>query len=176
MKMLCLPVLSLIFLPTLSARDLSRYRSFSLGMNLTTTLKQTGQELHHVDVLCEHPAVILYKISVISDQHAIEGLTDEDKVEPVSALYGVPTTIAPNAARATEHRFDIKQRPIASWTGSQYIVRLLGDPFAHDMELLLFSQQVNTEAEAGMIEARKLEAQGLKNRVNSEKRKKTISR
>jgi len=43
------------------------------------------------------------------------------------------------------------------------------------MELLLFSQQVNTEAEAGMIEARKLEAQGLKNKVNSEKRKRTIS-
>jgi len=176
MKMLCLPVLSLFFLPALSAQDLSRYRSLSLGMNLTTTLKQTGQELQHVDVLCEHPAVIqnvtwwprstpvntrrsesveqmlfyffngeLYKISVIYDQHAIGGLRDEDIVESISGLYGEPSTIAPNPARATEHRFDMKQRLIASWTGSQYTVRLLGDPFAYDMELLLFSQQVNAE-------------------------------
>jgi len=145
MKMLCLPVLSLFFLPALSAQDLSRYRFLSLGMNLTTTLKQTGQELQHVDVLCEHPAVIqnvtwwprstavnarwsesveqmflcffngeLYKISVIYDQHAIGGLRDEDIVESISALYGEPSTIAPNPARATEHRFDMKQRLIAS--------------------------------------------------------------
>jgi len=190
MKMLCLAMLGLLFPPVLSAQDLSKYRSFSLGMNLATTLKQTGQELHHVDVLCEHPAVIqevtwwprstpvntrrsesveqmllyffngeLYKISVIYDQHAIEGLTDEDMVKSISALYGVPTTIAPGAVRATDHRFDMKQRVIASWTGSHYTVRLLSDPVADDMELLLFSQQDNTKAEAAMIEARSLDAQ-----------------
>lgn len=202
MKMLCLPVLGLLFLPALSAQDLSRYRSFSLGMNLATTLKQTGQELHDVNVIYERPGLIqevscwpqstsvnarrlgsaeemlfsffngeLYKISVTYDRRAVEGLTDEDMVKFISAVYGPPTAVTPRAAPAPDERFDMKQRLIASWTGPQYSIQLLRNPVAHGMELLLFSQHVNAQAEAAIIETEKLEAQELPQKQADQRKK-----
>ena len=62
MKTLCgwIPciVVVLLLAPSLRARDLSKYRGFSLGTNLATVLKLTDQKLADVKVIHEHPALI----------------------------------------------------------------------------------------------------------------------
>jgi hypothetical protein len=54
---LCLIVL-LVVAPLLCAQDLSEYRSFSFGMNLTTVLKHTDQTISDVKAIHQHPALI----------------------------------------------------------------------------------------------------------------------
>jgi len=54
---LCLVVL-LFAVPLLRAQDLSKYRHFTLGMSLTSVLKQTDQKMADVKVTHLHPALI----------------------------------------------------------------------------------------------------------------------
>ena len=54
---LCLVVL-LFAAPLLRAQDLSKYRHFTLGMSLTSVLKQTDQKMADVKVTHLHPALI----------------------------------------------------------------------------------------------------------------------
>jgi hypothetical protein len=53
----CLVVL-LFAAPFLHAQDLSKYRNFSLGMNLAATLKHTDQKMSDVKVMHLQPALI----------------------------------------------------------------------------------------------------------------------
>lgn len=48
----------LLTAPLLRAQDLSRYRNFSFGMNLTTVLKHTDQEMSDVKLMHLRPALI----------------------------------------------------------------------------------------------------------------------
>jgi hypothetical protein len=50
--------LVLAFAQTISAQDLSRYRSFSLGTSLAAITKQVGQNAHQVNLIHQSPAVI----------------------------------------------------------------------------------------------------------------------
>src|SRR5258708_20007423 len=54
---LCLVVL-LLMAPLLGAQDLSKYRHFTLGMNLTNLLERTEQKLTDVKTIHGRPALI----------------------------------------------------------------------------------------------------------------------
>jgi hypothetical protein len=56
-SILCLVVL-LLAAPLLRAQDLSKYRHFTLGMNLTTLLERTGQKTADVKMIHGRPALI----------------------------------------------------------------------------------------------------------------------
>src|SRR5258705_595665 len=56
-SILCLVILLLVT-PLLRAQDLSKYRHFTLGMNLTTLLERTEQKLTDVKTLHGRPALI----------------------------------------------------------------------------------------------------------------------
>ena len=56
-SILCLVVL-LLWAPLLRAQDLSKYRHFTMGMSLTTVLKNTDQRMTDVKVIHGHPAMI----------------------------------------------------------------------------------------------------------------------
>jgi hypothetical protein len=56
-SILCLAVL-LLAAPLLRAQDFSKYRHFTLGMNLATLLERTGQKLADVKMVHGRPALI----------------------------------------------------------------------------------------------------------------------
>src|SRR6266705_4291681 len=57
----------------------------------------------------------LYKISVTYDQNSTAGRTAEDMVKSISAKYGPPTYVALAIDSATNDRYDVTQKPVASW-------------------------------------------------------------
>ena len=101
------------------AQDLSSYRDFQFGMNLSAVAKQAGMNLSEAKTLHQHPVLIqelwwrrsfdgsspqtdpvrevvfsfcdgtLFRMVVNFDQHRTEGLKDEDMIEAISAKYGV---------------------------------------------------------------------------------------
>ncbi len=113
-----------VFLIALSAsviraEDLSSYRSFQFGMNLSTVALQAGMNPAEAKTLHQRPALIqelwwqrsfggsspqadpvrevvfsfygdvLFRMVVNYDRYRTEGLTDEDMIEAISAKYGI---------------------------------------------------------------------------------------
>lgn len=104
---------------SICAQDLSSYRDFQFGMNVSAVAKQTGMNLSEAKTLHRHPALIqelwwqrsfsgsspqmdpvrevvfsfyngaLCRMVVNYDRHRTEGFTDEDMIEVISAKYGV---------------------------------------------------------------------------------------
>jgi hypothetical protein len=101
----------------------------------------------------------LYKISVTYDRTSTEGLTAEDMVKSISAKYGPATSVKPEVDSATNERYDMKQKPVATWEDSQYSFNLVRSSFSGSFELLIYSKRLNAEAEVALAEAVKLEKQ-----------------
>src|SRR5256886_8567801 len=101
----------------------------------------------------------LYKISVTYDQTSTEGLTEEDMVKSISAKYGQATYIALAIDFATNDRYDVTQKPVASWEDAQYSFNLVRSSFTDHLGLIIYSKRVNAAAELATVEAVKLEEQ-----------------
>src|ERR1700739_3312614 len=101
----------------------------------------------------------LYKISVTYDQSSTEGLTEEDMVKSISAKYGPATYVAQAIDSATNDRYDVTQKPVASWEDAQYSFNLVRSSFTDHLGLIIYSKRVNAEAELAIVEAVKLEEQ-----------------
>ncbi len=176
--------------PLVCSQDFSKYRHFSLGMNVTTLLEHTDQKIADAKVVCRQPALIqeltwwppslagtpfradtveqilfsfyngaLYKISVTYDRTSTAGLTAEDMEKSISAKYGAAASIAPEVDAATNDRFDVKQKPVASWEDAQYSLELVRSSLSDGFGLVIYSKRVNAEAELAATQAVKLEAQ-----------------
>jgi len=149
----------LLSAPLISAQDLSKYRTFSLGTSLAELSKQlvSKQLVRNVEptLIHQRPAVIqevtlwllgsyqepgkadpvsqilfsfyngtLYRILVIYDQHATEGLTAEDMVQAVSAQYGTATRPKTDISFPTKASYESKEKIIARWEDPQNSVNL----------------------------------------------------
>jgi len=101
----------------------------------------------------------LFKISVAYNQTSTEGLTEEDMVKSISTKYGPPTYIALAIDFATNDRYDVTQKPVASWEDAQYSFNLVRSSFTDHLGLIIYSKRVNAEAELAIVEAVKLEEQ-----------------
>jgi hypothetical protein len=101
----------------------------------------------------------LYKIHVVYDQRAVEGLTEEDMLHLISAPYGPPTNLGLKVDPASNARYEMKDKLIASWEDSQFSIQLLSNSVAGSFALLLLSKYANKQAEAAIVEAAKLEDQ-----------------
>ena len=115
----------------------------------------------------------LYKISVTYDRTSTEGLTEEDMVKSISAKYGPATYIALAIDFATNDRYDVTQKPVASWEDAQYSFNLVRSSFADRLGLIIYSKRVNAEAELAIAEAVKLEEQEGPNREAERQKKQT---
>ncbi len=178
----------LLAAPLVRAQDLSKYRHFSLGMNVNTVLERTDQKGADAKVIHQQPALIqevtwwppnlpgasfradtveqilfsfyngaLYKISVTYDRSSVAGLTADDMVKSISAKYGPATSVAPEVDSATTDRYEIKERPVASWEDSQYSFELVRSTFTDGFGLVIYSKRVNAEAELATTQAVKLD-------------------
>jgi hypothetical protein len=115
----------------------------------------------------------LYKISVTYDRTSTEGLTAEDMVKSISAKYGPATSVKPEVDSATNERYDMKQKPVATWEDSQYSFNLVRSSFSGSFELLIYSKRLNAEAEVALAEAVKLEKQEEPQREAERQKKQT---
>jgi len=104
-------------------------------------------------------------------------ITEEDMVKSISAKYGPATIVAPEIDLAAGPRFNTKQTTVASWEDAQYSVNLVHSSFSDVLGLVVFSRQVNTQAELATGEAVKLDEQeGPKREADRQKKQKTIWR
>ena len=101
----------------------------------------------------------LYKISVTYESTATEGLTPDDMIEALSAKYGSPASVTPQAAQNPNDRYAAKREPVASWEDAQYAFSLVRSSFSDDFELIVISKRLNAEAEIATAEAAKLDEQ-----------------
>jgi hypothetical protein len=115
----------------------------------------------------------LYKISVTYERASTEGLTEDDLVKSISAKYGPATAVAPQVNSATNDRYEIKQKPVASWEDSQYSINLVRSSFTDGFELVIYSKRANAEAELAATEAVKLEEQEAPKREADRQKKET---
>jgi hypothetical protein len=113
----------------------------------------------------------LYKISVDYDQTSTEGLTAEDMVKSISAKYGPATNITPETDSATNDRYAVRQKTVASWEGAQYSLNLVRSTFTDRFEFVIYSNRVNAEAELATAQAIKLEEQERPQREVERQRK-----
>ena len=115
----------------------------------------------------------LYKIFVTYDRTSTEGLTAEDMVKSISAKYGPATSVKPEVDSATNERYDMKQKPVATWEDSQYSLNLVRSSSSGSFELLIYSKRLNAEAEVALAEAVKLEKQEEPQREAERQKKQT---
>jgi hypothetical protein len=115
----------------------------------------------------------LYKISVTYDQASTEGLTAEDLVKSIAAKYGPATSVEPEVDSTTIERYDVKQKPVASWEDSQYSFSLVRSSFTDRFGLVICSKRVNAEAELAVVEAVRLEKEQGPKKEAERQRKQT---
>jgi hypothetical protein len=177
-------VLIVFSISVVSAQDLSKYRTFSLGMRLDDVAKQVNAPPEDITVIHQSPVVIqeltwwpspsdqssasvdpvqtilfsfyngeLYKIAVTYSGSATEGLTPDDLVRAVSTEYGAATIpIAPVSA-PTNAAYRNTQEAIAFWGNSRDSLALSLSSLSGNFQLVLFSKQLNSQAEAASVTA-----------------------
>jgi hypothetical protein len=115
----------------------------------------------------------LYKISVTYDRTSTEGLTAEDMVKSIAAKYGPATNIMLEIDSAKIDRYDVRQKPVATWEDAQYSFNLVRSSFTDRLGLTIYSKRVNAEAELAIAEAVKLEEQEGPQREAERQKKQT---
>ncbi len=115
----------------------------------------------------------LYKISVIYNPTSTEGLTTEDMVKSISTKYGPATNVVVEIDSAKDDRYEVRQKPVASWEDAQYSFNLVRSSFTDHLGLIIYSKRVNAEAELAIVEAVKLEEQKGPQREAERQKKRT---
>lgn len=172
----------------LCAADLSTYRGFQIGMNLSVAAKHAGVKPSEAKLIHQRPAVIqelnwrpphfqgsfrtadsvaegllcfyngqLFRMVITYDRYKVEGMTAEDMVEAISAIYG-------SASRPT---VDITYRShyaeaapvIARWEDSGNSYNLVRTDDRSSFAVVLFSKRLNALAEESIVEAVRLDKQ-----------------
>ena len=101
----------------------------------------------------------LYRIVVTYDRDAIEGLTEEDMVQAISARYGTATRFYPEINFPTNHVYASTETVIARWEDSQNSVNLFRSTIRNSFGLAVFSKRLDAHAETAIAECVKLEKQ-----------------
>ena len=171
---------------TALAGDLSKYRDFQLGTDLQTVTSRIGENPSEPKLTHSKPALIqdlawrprslgpspkpesaeevnfsfyngtLFRIAVKYDRYGTEGLTTEDFVEAISAIYGAPTKIPPPVERAKESYGD-QEEAVARWEDPQYRFDLLRGSYGPTYTLVGSLKSLEIPVQAANVEAKRLD-------------------
>lgn len=114
----------------------------------------------------------LYRILVTYDRHATQGLTAEDMIQAISAQFGPATRPAAEISFSTNELYRSTEKVIARWEDSQNSINLVRCKLLNSFGLVMFSKQLDAQAEAAIAESVKLDEQMLTQR-EVDRRKKT---
>jgi len=170
------------------AGDLSKYRNFRLGTDLTTIAKQTEMDPEQAQVIHRRPALIqelawhpqplgttsrsesvkevvfsfyageLYRIEANYDRYETEGLTTDDIVDSISATYGMAEMV-PGQGKAVEGRYGDQEEVIAQWQDPRYCFELIRSSYGPSFRLVGVLKRLDVLAQAAILEATRLDNQ-----------------
>jgi hypothetical protein len=187
----------------LRAEDLSTYRSFRLGANLDTVAAQTHLNPTKAQLLCERPALIqqltwwpdtfgassqteavkfvvlsfyngeLFRIFVIYDRTRTQGLSADDFIDSISAVYGTPTRplAIVRTGSSVPYGFSDEEKVIARWQDAQSSVNLIRSSYDQLYGLVAVSRLVEPLAQEAMIEGARLDVVERPRRESDRKRR-----
>jgi hypothetical protein len=95
----------------------------------------------------------LYRIAATYNNVSTQGLTPEDMVKAISTQYGAATLAVVEANPPASVGYSNMQKPIASWQDSQNSLTLSRSPLSTAFQLVLYSKQLNGQADAAIAEA-----------------------
>jgi hypothetical protein len=103
----------------------------------------------------------LYRILVTYDRYITEGLPVEDMVRTMSAKYGTATkpTAEINFPTSETGEYGATENVIVRWEDSQYSFNLFRSSLSDTFGLVMFSKQLDAQAEAAIAKSLKLEGQ-----------------
>ncbi|MFZ0635705.1 MAG: hypothetical protein WA755_10225 [Candidatus Acidiferrales bacterium] len=99
----------------------------------------------------------LYKIVVTYESSATEGMTSADMMRAISAKYGTATAPVAEIQPATLENYGNAGAAIACWQDAQYSLTLSRSALSNTYQLVMFSKQMNGEADAAIAESAKQE-------------------
>jgi hypothetical protein len=100
----------------------------------------------------------LFRMLVNYDEYKTEGLTDEDRVEAMSAKYGAATRPAAKIILFSSfHVYNDSEKVIARWEDTQYSFNLFRSSYQPTFGLLVFSKRLDQSAGAAIAEAMRLD-------------------
>lgn len=168
--------------------DLSKYRNFQFGTDLSTVVKQAGANPSQVKVIHRRPALIqelewrpqplgassqtepakevvfsfydgeLFWIVVDYDRYETEGLTADDFVDAISATYG-PAAKPTVPAKVAPGSYGDQEEVLAQWQDSQYRFDLIRSSYGPTFRLVGVIKRLEAPAQAATLEAKQLEDQ-----------------
>lgn len=165
--------------------DLSKYRNFQLGADLPTIAKQVGANPPQAKAIQRRPALIeelewrpqplgpsaqsesanqvifsfydgeLFRIAITYDRYETEGLTADDFIESISAIYGIAERpVAP--ASAVRGQYGDKEEVVAQWQDSDYCFSLIRSSYSPIFSLVGLLKRLQAPAQAAITEAKRL--------------------
>ena len=94
----------------------------------------------------------LYKMIVTYERASTEGLTADDMMKSIAVKYGPATSIALEIDSAGNEKYELRQKPVASWEDSQYSLNLVRSPLSNGFQLIIYSKRVNAAADAALAQ------------------------
>ena len=171
---------------TALAGDLSKYRDFQLGADLPAVAKLIGASPSQAKLIHSRPALVqelewspqslgpspkaesaeavvfsfyngtLFRIAVKYDRYATEGLTTDDFVEAISALYGSPAKLPPPVKPVKESYGD-QEETVARWEDSQCRFDLVRSAYGPNYSLVGILKSLEGPVQAANVEAKRLD-------------------
>jgi hypothetical protein len=168
--------------------DLSNYRNFRFGTDLSTVVKQARANPAQAKVIHRRPALIeelewrpqpldassqtepakqvvfsfydgaLFRVVVDYDRYETEGLTADDFVDAISAMYGPATKLSPPAKVASGSYGD-QQEILAQWQDPEYRFDLIRFSYGPTFRLVGVMKRLEGPAQAATFEAKRLDDQ-----------------
>src|SRR5690242_2281327 len=99
----------------------------------------------------------LYKMVVTYDPVATDGMTTDDVIEAISALYGPAAKPDRIIGVSTSSTYPDNQTVLASWEDSQYSYNLYRSEYANTFGLVAFSKKLDLMASGSIREADRLD-------------------
>jgi hypothetical protein len=114
----------------------------------------------------------LFRMVINYDQEKTDGLTDADMVEAISAKYGVAARpVATIVLFSSSQVYNDSQKIIARWEDAQYSFNLFRYSYQPTFGLVAFSKQMDTLAQAAVLEAFRLDREEAPKRETERQKK-----
>ncbi len=169
-----------------TAQDLSKYRDFQLGMDVSTVAVLAGTNPSQVKTIHTRPALIqeltwrpqplgassqtepakdvvfsfydgeLYGIAVTYDRYKTEGMTVADFVDALSTRYGV-VSMPIIVAKVATRGYGEPDDVLAQWQDSRYRFRLMRSSYGSTYSLFGVLKRLEAPAQAAIIESNRLD-------------------
>jgi len=115
----------------------------------------------------------LFRMVISYDQDRTDGLSDEDMVEAISARYGIAVRPVETIVHFSSSQvYNDSQRVIACWEDSQSSFSLFRYSYRPTFGMVAFSKQLDTLAQAAVVEAFRLDKEEASQRDTERQKKK----